>query len=82
MAQSAIGDTHTAPYQPKSPVLALTAEFIYHMLEDEYETAPENERLHEFIYGALWEEESCQNYASAESEFPSKRVFNSENHDK
>lgn len=66
---------------PKSPVLALTAEFIYHMLEDEYETAPENERLHEFIYGAVSEEESCQHYVSVASWFHYKSFFNIENYD-
>ena len=66
---------------PKSPVLALAAEFIYHMLEDEYETAPENERLHSFIYDAVEPEEACHHYVSVALWFHYKSFFNIENYD-
>lgn len=66
---------------PTSPVLALAAEFIYHMLEDEYETAPENERLHQFIYADVAREDACAHYVEVATWFHYKSFFNIENFD-
>lgn len=66
---------------PTSPVLMLAAEFIYHMLEDEYETAPENERLHQFIYASVDKEVSCAHYVEVATWFHYKSFINIENFD-
>ena len=66
---------------PTSPVLMLAAEFIYHMLEDEYETAPENERLHQFIYASVDKEVACAHYVEVATWFHYKSFINIENFD-
>ena len=66
---------------PTSPVLMLAAEFIYHMLEDEYETAPENERLHEFIYGHEGYVTNYDHYVSVALWLHYQSFFNVENYD-
>lgn len=38
-------------YNPENPGIAYAASRIYELLEKEYETAPANERLHDFLYG-------------------------------
>lgn len=66
---------------PHNPVLKLTAEFIYEMLEDEYETAPENNRLHDFIYRETEADEACGHYMAVATWFHYDSFFNIENID-
>ena len=66
---------------PTSPVLKLAAEFIYHMLEDEYETAPENERLHNFIYADVDRSVAPAHYVEVATWFHYKSFINIENFD-
>ena len=66
---------------PFSPVIKVTAESIYYMLEDEYETAPENERLHEFIYGHREGETPVMHYISVATWMHYMSFFNIETYD-
>ena len=64
---------------PLNPVLALTAEFVYDLLNDEYETAPENDRLHDFIYRSVEADEACGHYMAVATWFHYDSFFNIEN---
>ena len=66
---------------PLHPVLALTAEFIYDILNDEYETAPENDRLHDFIYREADTDEACGHYMAVATWLHYDSFFNIENVD-
>lgn len=66
---------------PLSPVIDITADMIYDMLNEEYETAPENERLHEFIYGHEGYVTNYDHYVSVALWLHYQSFFNVENYD-
>lgn len=67
---------------PENPGIELVANVLYTILADEYETAPENERMQEFLFhSVVAEEESFFQYRGALEWFHYSCYFNLENGD-
>ena len=64
---------------PENPGIEQTAQEIYGLLAEEYETAPENERMQEFLYHSAMEEEDFFRYREILDWFHYQCYFNIEN---
>ena len=64
---------------PENPGIEQTAQKIYGLLAEEYETAPENERMQEFLYHSAMEEEDFFRYREILDWFHYQCYFNIEN---
>lgn len=66
---------------PENPGIEQTAQEIYGLLAEEYETAPENERMQEFLCHSAMEEEDFFRYREVLEWFHYHCYFNIENTD-
>ena len=64
---------------PENPGIEQTAQEIYGLLAEEYETAPENERMQEFLYHSAMGEEDFFHYREILDWFHYQCYFNIEN---
>ena len=64
---------------PENPGIEQTAQEIYGLLAEEYETAPENERMQEFLYHSAMGEEDFFRYREILDWFHYQCYFNIEN---
>ena len=64
---------------PENPRIEQTAQEIYGLLAEEYETAPENERMQEFLYHSAMGEEDFFRYREILDWFHYQCYFNIEN---
>ena len=64
---------------PENPRIEQTAQEIYGLLAEEYETAPENERMQEFLYHSAMGEEDFFHYREILDWFHYQCYFNIEN---
>ena len=64
---------------PENPGIEQTAQKIYGLLAEEYETAPENERMQEFLYHSAMGEEDFFHYREILDWFHYQCYFNIEN---
>ena len=64
---------------PENPGIEQTAQKIYGLLAEEYETAPENERMQEFLYHSAMGEEDFFRYREILDWFHYQCYFNIEN---
>lgn len=66
---------------PENPGIELVANDLYYILAEEYETAPENERMQEYLFGTGVEKDSFAQYREVLEWFHYQCYFNLENQD-
>lgn len=74
-----IGKANKVIVDPENPRIEKTATLIYNLLSNEYETAPENERMQELLLNPAFGEDDFKEYRTMLEWFHYHCYFNTEN---